>query len=124
MKLKQGKNKLYCFNGRYGFIGEKTASGIEIEATRFCGMKFQITAKTVAEADRKIAAFISADIAETHANNAIRTAERAERQAQVQTPAPTCAHSWVDMPVTDYLNIAAAHRCSLCGESKVIPRSN
>lgn len=123
MKLKQGKNKLYCSNGRFGFIGEKTASGIEIEATRFCGMKFKIAARTLAEANRKIAEFVSADIAETHANNEIRTAERAERQAQDQAQ-PVCAHVWVDQPITDRLNIAAVHKCSICGEQLFVPRSN
>lgn len=122
MKLKQTKNKLYCSNGRFGFIGEKTAAGIEIDVTRFCGMKFKIAARTLAEANRKIAEFISADIAETNADREIRHKQRMEaRAAQEQA---TCAHNWESQPITDHLNIAAVHHCSKCGESLFVPRSN
>lgn len=122
MKLKKTKTGWEASHGPFmHFNAVKTLAGIEIKATHQ-GMEFRLEAKSIADAERKIAAFVSASIAEINADREIRQAEFADfHAAQAQAK---CVHVWVDQPITDRLNIVSHSNCSKCGESKVIPRSN
>lgn len=125
MKLKQvGRtNQYYLHTGSYGFRASKTAEGILINAKSITGMTQTLTAKSISEAERKIAAFVKAAQEEVWQERQRMMKASNERWA-AQAQAQGCAHEWVDMPVTDHLNIAEAHQCSKCGESRTIPRSN
>lgn len=125
MKLKQvGKTRTYkCSHGLYFFTALKVTGGIDVTAKLPAyGQEFKLQAKSIAEAERKIAAFIEACRAEIDAEREIKRAEFDAFHAQ--RAQATCAHDWVELAVTDHLNIAAAHQCSKCGESRTIPRSN
>lgn len=122
MKLKKTKTGWEASHGPFmRFEAVRSLSGIEIKATHR-GMEFRLEAKSIADAERKIAAFVSASIAEINADREIRQAEFADfHAAQAQAK---CVHVWVDQPITDRLNIVSHSNCSKCGESKIVPRSN
>lgn len=126
LKLKQvGKTNAYkCSHGLYFFTALKVAGGIDVTAKLPAyGQEFTLeTAKSIAEAERKIASFIEACRAEIDAERKIRQAEFAEFHAK--RAQATCAHDWVELAVTDHLNIVSHSKCSKCGEHNTIPRSN
>lgn len=125
LKIKQvGKTSTYkCSHGLYFFTALKVAGGIDVTAKLPAyGQEFKLQAKSIAEAERKIAAFIEACRAEIDAERKIKRAEFDDfhaKQAQA-----TCAHDWVEAPVKDHLNIVSHSKCSKCGEHNTIPRSN
>ena len=121
LKLKKTPTGWSASRGLMYFDAIKGLSGIEIKA-QHQGMTFNLQAKSIAEAERKIAQFISAAIAEINAGKEIKAAEFAAYHQAAQ--AQTCDHEWVSLPVADHLNIVSSAKCAKCGEAHVTPRSN
>jgi len=124
LKLKKTKKGWSASRGLMFFDAVKVLGGIEIKA-RHQGMEFRLEAKSIAEAERKIAAWIEAAHAETMQDRLLMMQASNERwAAQDKAQAQGCTHEWVDQVVTDHLNIVSHSKCSKCGELKTVPRSN